>query len=75
MVLPVRDVLTERATAGNFLPAFSIYAPSDWTAVSRNYGTSPNPLAEVFDVIVRSYRPEVGYDRGQGRPRFRTIQV
>src|SRR5262249_2956537 len=37
--------------------------------------TLPNPLAGVIDVIIRSYRPEVGYDRGQGRPRFRTIQV
>src|SRR5215831_16677501 len=43
-------------------------------ALGRNYGTLPNPLAGVIDVIVRSYRLEVGYDRGQGPPRFRTIK-
>jgi len=43
-------------------------------ALGRNYGTLPNPLAGVIDVIVRSYRLEVGYDRGQGPPPFRTIK-
>ena len=35
-------------------------------ALGRNYSTLPNPLAGVIDLIVRSYRLEVGYDRGEG---------
>ena len=44
-------------------------------AVGRNYGTLPNPLAGVIDVIVRSYRLEIGYDRGQGPPDSEQLRV
>src|SRR5262249_37377995 len=62
-------------TARNFCPLFgSSMHRQIGRALGRNYGTLPNPLAGVIDVIVRSYRLEVGYDRRQGPPRFRTIK-
>jgi len=35
--LAARFVKIKIPTRGNFLPEFSIYAPSDWTAGDRNW--------------------------------------